>query len=326
VARDALGEPAAGEPEGNAFCYELCAHVVEEALRSSGLSRKRLPEAALLLGFVQYPGRLGVLHRVADRFGIGGIRCGVDTACSAGGHAVGSAFRLIQNGATRIAVAAAVNMLTLKDVAGLFKLGILSRAVIRPFDRRRTGTQVGEGAAALVLEELGHAQARGAPVCAELLAFGEGADAHDIVPPHLEGLGLSIAIERALDEAQVDAERLDYINAHGTGTRLNDPSETRAMKRALGPAADRIPISSTKPITGHTLAAAGMIEAVATVLAVQHSFVPPTLNLEVADPECDLDYTPLVARHRPVRLAMSNSAGFGGLYSALVFRECRPRH
>jgi 3-oxoacyl-[acyl-carrier-protein] synthase II len=295
---------------------------VPEALAGAGLLenpplRRRM---AVIVGCVQYHGREDIAEALGETFELGSPRVVVDAACSAGAHALGLAYQLVARGAVDLALACGFNTLLLKDVAGLFKAGILTRGgPLRPFDKNRTGTYAGEGSAAVVVESRGHAVARGARVYADLLGFGGGSDAHDIVPPHHEGRGLHTAISNALRDARVRPEQVKYVNAHGTGTKLNDPCETAAIRGAFGAAAYGIPVSSTKPITGHTLGAAGVIEAVATLLAVHEGFVPATLNHEVPDAACDLDYVPGSARRQAVELAVSNSSGFGGVYSALVF-------
>ncbi|WP_437967081.1 beta-ketoacyl-[acyl-carrier-protein] synthase family protein [Sorangium sp. So ce260] len=299
----------------------MCA--VEEALVSARLDTG-LPRAqcAVVAGCVQYFGRSSIAEHIAEEYGLGRPRLAVDAACSAGAHGVGVAFQLVHSGMAPLALAVGYNTLLHKDVAGLFKLGILTtRGKIMPFDRLRTGTQTGEAAGTLVLERLDHAVARGAPIYGEMLSFGAGADAHQIVPPDLGGSGLAIAMRSAMRRAGISPDEVHYVNAHGTGTKLNDPSETAAIRSAMGDAAYRVPVSSTKPITGHTLGAAGIVEAIAALLATRGDFVPPTLNHETPDPECDLDYVPQRARRRRVDVAISNSSGFGGIYSAIIFRK-----
>jgi 3-oxoacyl-[acyl-carrier-protein] synthase II len=190
----------------------------------------------------------------------------------------------------------------------------------RPFDVSRTGFVMGEGAGVMVLEELEHALARGGTIYAEVIGYGATCDAHHPTAPDPEGAGAAAAMRLALRSADIASHEVDYINAHGTGTKLNDPIETRAIKRAFGEAAYAIPVSSTKAATGHLLGAASAIEAVITVMAIQNDLLPPTLNLTQADPECDLDYVPLVARPAAVKTAMTNGFGFGGHNGCLVFR------
>jgi 3-oxoacyl-[acyl-carrier-protein] synthase II len=193
----------------------------------------------------------------------------------------------------------------------------------RPFDIDRDGFVVGEGAALLVLEDLDHALARGAKIYAEILGYGHTSDAYHVTAPLETGEGAAKAIELAMDDAGITAEDIDYINAHGTSTPLNDKSETLAIKQALGEQAYEIPISSTKSVTGHLMGAAGAVEAVFSIMAIRNDFVPPTVNLDNPDPECDLNYTPKVGIRRNIDVAMSNSFGFGGHNAVIVFGKYR---
>jgi nodulation protein E len=194
---------------------------------------------------------------------------------------------------------------------------VLSPDGLWPFSKRRNGTVLAEGAGILLLEEYEHAKARGAPILAELLGYGMTADAADMVNPSIDGA--STAMQMALDDAGLGASDIDYINAHGTATAVNDINETRAIKRVFGNAANKLSISSTKSMHGHCLGAGGGIEAVAAVKAIGEGFVPPTMGLDEPDPECDLDYTPNQGRKREINYAMSNSFAFGGLNAVLVF-------
>jgi len=189
----------------------------------------------------------------------------------------------------------------------------------RPFDLHRDGFVPGEGGAALVLESLDHALARGARIYAEVLGYGASADAYHITAPQESGEGAAAAMSAALAQTGLELKDIGYLNAHGTSTQLNDKSETAAIKQVFGPAAYRVPISSTKSMTGHLLGAAGALEAVACVKALQTGILPPTINYETPDPACDLDYIPNVARRVPIRTAMSNSFGFGGHNACLIF-------
>ncbi|HRI82940.1 MAG TPA: beta-ketoacyl synthase N-terminal-like domain-containing protein, partial [Opitutaceae bacterium] len=192
----------------------------------------------------------------------------------------------------------------------------------RPFDLNRDGFVMGEGSGILVLESLAHARARGARIYAEMLGYAATCDAFHITQPDPEGKGLSLAMKRALQSAQVRPEQIDYINAHGTSTPYNDKFETMAIKQVFGDHARRLAVSSTKSMTGHLLGAAGGIESVITVKTIQTGLIPPTINLEERDPECDLDYVPNQARQKPVRIALSNNLGFGGQNAAVVFGAC----
>jgi 3-oxoacyl-[acyl-carrier-protein] synthase II len=189
----------------------------------------------------------------------------------------------------------------------------------RPFDVNRDGFVVAEGAAILVLEELEHAKARGAKIYAEIIGYGHTSDAYHVTAPLETGEGAAQAILLALEDGELDASSIDYINAHGTSTPLNDKSETLALKVALGEQAYEIPISSTKSVTGHLMGAAGSVEAVFTIKAINEGFIPPTVNLDNPDPECDLNYTPNVGVARNIDYAMSNSFGFGGHNAVLIF-------
>jgi nodulation protein E len=301
--------------------FGLALHAANQSVQASGLAASARAASALVVGCVLYPQRNRMAEVLGAELGLGLRRYVVDAACSSGAHALALGFDLVRRGKVPAAVIVSHNTLLYKDVAGLFKLGILTREAVRPFDRRRTGTQPGEGAGAVVVEDYDHAMARGAPIVAEIVGIGLGADASGIVPPHLGGLGLSLAMQRSLHSAGIAPSQVDYINAHGTGTKLNDPSEAAAIHAAIGPRARHVAVSSTKPIHGHTLGAAGLVEAIVTALAVQHDFMPPTLNHEEPDPRCELDQVAGRARFAPVRVALSNSSGFGGLYSCVAFRK-----
>lgn len=248
------------------------------------------------------------------------------TACSSSGHAIGEAFRLIKFGLADIMLAGGTDApITYGMMRSWESVRVLANGngepsrSCRPFSADREGMVIGEGAAALVLEELEHARRRRAPILAELCGFGMTADAGHITQPTVEGPAR--AIRAALEEAAVNADDVDYINAHGTGTRLNDPTETVIIKNVFGEAARRIPVSSTKSMHGHVMGATGAVELVATVLAVQRGVIPPTANYTTPDPECDLDYVPNQARDVPVRIALSNSFAFGGLNAVLLVRR-----
>jgi 3-oxoacyl-[acyl-carrier-protein] synthase II len=191
----------------------------------------------------------------------------------------------------------------------------------RPFDKLRDGFVMGEGAGVLVIETLEHAQARGARIYCELVGYGATCDAYHITGQDQEGKGLALCLNRALAEAGVDKSEVGYINAHGTSTPINDRCETLAIKRTFGEAARQISISSTKSMTGHLLGAAGGVEAAVCCLAIHHGVIPPTINYENPDPDCDLDYTPNVAKKRTVNVAISNNLGFGGHNASLVFKR-----
>lgn len=204
--------------------------------------------------------------------------------------------------------------------SGFNALQALDRVPCRPFDRERAGLTLGEGAALFVCEDWERAIARGAPILAELVSYGVSADAHHVTQPRPDAAGAMMAMRRALAEGGVRADEVDYINAHGTGTPLNDVAETRAIKAVLGARAHAVPVSSTKSMVGHCLGAAGAIEALASVLALRGQFVPPTATLVHPDPECDLDYVPGHSRPVALRTVLSNSYGFGGNNTSLVLR------
>jgi 3-oxoacyl-[acyl-carrier-protein] synthase II len=252
----------------------------------------------------------------------------ITTACAAGTQAVGEAFRLIARGDADVVLAGGADsrldpLLLLAYTA----LGAISRAerppqeVSRPFDGRRDGFVLGEGAGVLVLEELERARQRGAVIYAEVLGLGSSFDAYAVTKPDPDGRGAARAIEWALQEARVDAGDVDYINAHGTSTRLNDLMETVAVKRVFGEGARALPLSSIKSMVGHLIGAAGAVEAVALALTLHQGVLPPTINQTQPDPDCDLDYVPNQAREIPVRTAVSTSFGFGGQNAALVMRR-----
>lgn len=250
------------------------------------------------------------------------------TACAAGSNAVGDAFRLIQQGYAQAMICggteAAVTPLPFAGFAAARALSTRnddpSRAS-RPFDRDRDGFVMGEGAGILMLEELGHATSRGARIYAEIIGYGLTCDAYHMTSPVPGGEGATRAIQLAMKDAQISPEQVNYINAHGTSTGANDPTETAAIKKALGDAAYKVAISSTKSMTGHLLGGSGGIEAVATVMAIANDQIPPTINLENPDPECDLDYVPNQSRAAKVDVALSNSFGFGGHNVTLAFKK-----
>ncbi|GAB4269439.1 MAG TPA: beta-ketoacyl-[acyl-carrier-protein] synthase II [Opitutae bacterium] len=265
---------------------------------------------------------------VAIEFGAMGPNFSVVTACAGGSHALGEAMRSIALGDADIMIAGGSEAaVTVLGYAGFCSMKAMSTSFndepkrsSRPFDAQRDGFIMGEGAGILVLEELEHARARGARIYCELAGYGASCDAYHITSPHPEGKGLAIAATRALGVAGLEPSAVDYINAHGTSTPLNDKFETAAVKSIFGEHAPRIPMSSTKSMTGHLLGAAGGIEAVACAKAIETGILPPTINLENPDPDCDLDYVPNEKREVPIKVAMSNNLGFGGHNASLVFR------
>jgi 3-oxoacyl-[acyl-carrier-protein] synthase II len=263
---------------------------------------------------------------VSITFGAKGPNLCVVTACSTGADALGQAMRLIQRGEAEVMIAGG-------SEAAIVPIGVAAfcaaRAMStrneepgrasRPFDAERDGFVMGEGVGVLILESLEHAKARGARIYAELLGYGMSADAYHITQPDPEGDGALRCMRNAIRDAGLQPTDIHYINAHGTSTRYNDAKETLAIKRLFGDYAYQLPVSSTKSVIGHLLGAAGAVEAAATILAIQHQILPPTINYEYPDPECDLDYVPNEPRPAQLRYAMSNSFGFGGHNTALVF-------
>jgi 3-oxoacyl-[acyl-carrier-protein] synthase II len=249
----------------------------------------------------------------------------VVTACATGTNAIDEAGEIIRRGQAEVVFAGGSEAAIVPiAMAGLGVMTALStrndepQRASRPFDLHRDGFVMGEGAATLVLESLEHAQARGARILAELSGYGSTNDAYHISAPAENGAGAALCMRMALQNAGLTVNDIDYINAHGTGTPLNDKSETAAIKTVFGEAAYHIPVSSTKSMTGHLLGAAGALEAIIATLVIQHNILPPTINYETPDPECDLDYVPNIARPAPVRHVMSNSFGFGGHNATIV--------
>ena len=264
----------------------------------------------------------------AIALGAKGPSSAVATACAAGSNAIGDAFRLLQLGkADAMVCGGAESAITPLGVAGFASAKALSfrnddpATASRPFDKERDGFVIGEGSGLLVLETLSHAEARGATILAEIVGYGTTCDAHHITSPTPGGVGGAAAMRLALDDAGLNAESIDYVNAHGTSTPANDSNETAAIKSALGHRASSIPVSSTKSMTGHLLGGSGGIEAVACVLALQHNVVPPTINYSNPDPDCDLDVVPNTAREHTLGTVLSNSFGFGGHNVCLAFKR-----
>jgi 3-oxoacyl-[acyl-carrier-protein] synthase II len=264
---------------------------------------------------------------VSIHYGLRGPNLALVTACTTSTHSIGIAARLIQYGDADAMIAGGAEMaFTPLGVGSFGQAKALSlrndepQRASRPWDRDRDGFVMAEGGGAVILEEYEHAKARGAKIYAELLGFGMSGDAHHITAPPETGEGARLAMTNAIRDAGLNPEQVDYINAHATSTELGDRAETLAIKRALGDHAYKTAVSSTKSMTGHLLGAAGVVEAIFTILAIRDGVLPPTINLENPDPECDLDFVPLTARQAPVRVALSNSFGFGGTNGSLVFR------
>lgn len=266
--------------------------------------------------------------QVSIRFGAKGPNLATCTACSASAHAIGDAFEIIRRGVADVMVAggseAAITPLGVGGFAALRALSTRNdepERASRPFDKDRDGFVIGEGAGVLILEELGRARARGAPVYAELMGYGMSGDAHHVTAPAEDGGGAVRVMRAAIDQAGVQPDAIDYVNAHGTSTPYNDKLETLAIKKCFGEHAHRLAVSSTKSMTGHLLGAAGGLEAGVAVLAIRDQVIPPTINLETPDPECDLDYVPGKERSAAVTYALSNSFGFGGTNASLLFKR-----
>lgn len=266
--------------------------------------------------------------QVAISTGARGPNMAVVSACATGGHALGEAAETIRRGDAHTMLAGGTEACLLPVViAGFVVMRALASGngdptrACRPFDRDRQGFVVAEGCCMMVLEEMDRALGRGAPVYAELVGYGSSNDAFHLAAPAEQGEGAARAMKMALRKAGLRPEDVDYVNAHGTGTVLNDKFETAAIKSVFGEHAYRLAISSTKSMTGHMMGAAGAVEAMACALAIKRSAVPPTINYEHPDPDCDLDYVPNVARETPVRVALSNSMGLGGHNSCLIFRK-----
>ena len=335
---------------------QLAVAAAREAVESAGLEGAVAPErlgVALGTGFGGLPNTDGAVRTIVEKGGMRvdpfymlktlpnmaashvsmqfqakGPSSTITTACAAATQAMGEATQLIRRGQ-------ADAMLTGGTEAGMCELGLASFSVMRalstrdddpakasrPFDAKRDGFVSSEGSAVFVLESLEHAQARGATILAEIIGFGASADAYHMVAPCADGEGAARCMRWALEDAGVAPEEVDYINAHGTSTLLNDVSETLAIKTVLGEHAYQIPISSTKSMIGHALGASGAIESVACVKTLQTGIVHPTINYEYPDPECDLDYVPNEARQQEVRVVLKNSFGFGGQNACLVFRR-----
>ena len=264
---------------------------------------------------------------VAIEYGARGPNFGIVSACATGTHSLGEAAHAIRRGDADVMVAggseAAITPFAYASFCSMKAMSTRNdspSSASRPFDKNRDGFIMGEGAGILVLESLEHAQARGARIYCELAGYAATCDAYHITQPDPEGKGLSMAMKRALASASAAPESVDYINAHGTSTPYNDKFETLAIKKVFGEGAHRVAISSTKSMTGHLLGAAGGIESVICVKAIEQGIIPPTMNLEEPDPDCDLDYVPNVARAAKVRTVLSNNLGFGGQNASIVFR------
>ena len=262
---------------------------------------------------------------ISIKHGFMGPNTSVVTACSTGNHCIGTAARSIAYGEADVMIAGGAEMAsTPLSIAGFTAARALSmnadpETASRPWHKDRDGFVLSDGAGSLVLEDFDHAKARGAKIHAEVIGFGTSSDAHHMTAPPEDGRGAALSMTNAINDAEIHPSEIDYINAHGTSTPLGDIAETTALKKVFG---DNVPqISSTKSMTGHTLGAAGAIESIFCIQAINHGIIPPTINLDKPDPLCDLNYTPLVSVEKNVRVAMNNSFGFGGTNSTLVFKQ-----
>ncbi|MFO7341182.1 beta-ketoacyl-ACP synthase II [Caldibacillus debilis] len=268
--------------------------------------------------------------QVSILLGAKGVNSCTVTACATGTNSIGDAFKVIQRGDADVMITGGTEApITKIAIAGFCANTALTtnpdpNTASRPFDKNRDGFVMGEGAGIVVLEELNHALKRGAKIYAEIVGYGSTGDAYHITAPAPAGEGGARAMKMALDDAGVSPEEVDYINAHGTSTEYNDKFETMAIKTVFGEHAYKIPVSSTKSMTGHLLGATGAVEAIFTVLAIKEGVIPPTMNYETPDPECDLDYVPNEARKKDVRVAISNSFGFGGHNATIVLKKFEP--
>ena len=265
-------------------------------------------------------GKISMKHKIY------GPNFGHVSACSSSAHAIGEAFRYLKHGYLKAAVVGGAEAtISPMGLGGFIVIKALSKgnspAASRPFDKNRDGFVAGEGAGVLVIEEKEHALERGAKIYGEIVGYGASSDAFHITAPHAEALGAKACMESALKEANVHAQEIDYINAHGTSTPLNDKIETLAIKKVFGDFAHNVKISSTKSMTGHMLGAAGAIETIACLLSIQRQQIPPTINYEEKDPDCDLDYVPNKVIKRNIKKVMTNSFGFGGTNASLILSE-----
>jgi 3-oxoacyl-[acyl-carrier-protein] synthase II len=262
-----------------------------------------------------------ITDRVAQRFGLEGIKSTITTACSSSANAMGYAFDAIASGLADVVVTGGSDVLARLTYGGFNSLRSVDPDPCRPFDRERRGLSIGEAAGILVFEEEDHARRRGAPVVAEFRGYGVTSDAYHMTAPDPTGAAGGRTIRAALENARVDPSQVDYVNAHGTATPQNDRAETHGYRSLFGDRVAKIPVTSVKSMIGHCLGAAGAIEAIFCVLAMRDGVLPPTINQETRDPDCDLDYVPNVVRRQQVDVSLSNSMGFGGHNAALLLRR-----
>ncbi|GJL91543.1 beta-ketoacyl-[acyl-carrier-protein] synthase family protein [Hyphococcus sp.] len=280
------------------------------------LCRERRPHPLTILKVIPN----AAASHVSIKYGVRGPAFAVSSACATGAHAIGVCAELIKSGAADAGIAGASEAILCYGALEAWKaMHILADETCRPFSKNRNGLVIGEGAGVLVLEEEEHAKKRGANILCRLAGFGMNADGKDMINPDVNGA--SGAMKIAMKDITINDPDAVYINAHGTGTLLNDPTETKAIRSVFGADADQLVVSSTKSMHGHLLGAAGGIETIAAILALQNGVVPPTANYDVADPECDLDYAPNNAKERDIDVALSNSFAFGGLNAVIAFQK-----
>jgi 3-oxoacyl-[acyl-carrier-protein] synthase II len=306
---------------GNSVCGLLSVCEQQQVLSASGPRRVSPILAPTMSGDA-------ASVQVSLTLGARGVNYAPSSACSSGSDAIGQAFEMIRQGFTPVIVAGGTEAPVVPLALAAFgNIGALSKrnddpaGACRPFDAERDGFALGEGAGMMVIEEARHALKRGAPILAEVIGYSNTSDSFHLTRPSPEGEGAARAIRQALERAGVSPDEVDYIKAHGTATALNDVTETNVIKKIFGERARQIPITAVKSMIGHLLGASGSLEAVIAVLAMQHGIAPPTINLTHPDPDCDLDYVPNTARKVSIRTAMSNSFGFGGHNSVLIFRK-----
>ena len=334
--------PGPGQVEGDVTdpAIRFVLEAAEEAVNQAALSAAERKTAALVLGsnfgamasvenLLSGAADAGVLRAfmhgptesVAGALGLQGIRSTLSLSCASGNAAIAYAADLIRSGRAHVVLAGAYDAISELVWAGLCSLRAMSATAIRPFDKRRDGTIFSEGAGVLVLENYAHARARGQEPAAEVLGHATSSNAFHLTHPDPEGAGTARAMRDALRDAGIEPNQVDHINAHATGTKFNDVVETAAVKSVFGDHARAMPINGIKSMLGHAMGAAGALEAIATVMTIREGVVPPTIGLDEPDPECDLDYVPLKARKADIRIALNNSAGFGGCNASVIFGE-----
>jgi 3-oxoacyl-[acyl-carrier-protein] synthase II len=309
------------DPERTGVCLGTTSGEPQLVERLDDAYLRGAPGTAAAAFCARYPGHVLAAH-VAAELGLAGPCAVLPAACAAGNYALAHAYDLLRAGRADLVLAGGADSFSRITYTGFARLGAIAPEVCQPFDRRRKGMIPGEGAAVLTLETLARARARRARVYAAVVGYGLSCDAYHMTGMHPEGRGAVRAMTRALADSGTGVEEVDYVSAHGTGTVTNDRVETLALKQVFGEAAYRVPVSSVKSMLGHTMGAASAIEAAVCALAVYDGRIPPTIHLDDADPECDLDYVPNHQRVRVVDIALNNAYGFGGSNSSLVLKKC----